>query len=50
MGSGSTIKAAIKLGRIGLGVELEAERFKQTEREVLPTSHDLANYSGDSMF
>lgn len=36
MGSGSTIKAAIKLGRIGLGVELEAERFEQTQREIFP--------------
>lgn len=34
MGSGSTIKAAIKLGRIGLGVELEPERFEQTVHEI----------------
>lgn len=34
MGSGSTIKEAIKLGRIGLGVELEKERFDQTFREI----------------
>ena len=34
MGSGSTIKEAIRLGRIGLGVELEKERFDQTYREV----------------
>lgn len=34
MGSGSTIKAVIKLGRIGLGVELEEERFLQTRREI----------------
>ncbi|AYM90054.1 site-specific DNA-methyltransferase [Serratia sp. 3ACOL1] len=36
MGSGSTIKEAIKLGRIGLGVELEKERFDQTFREINP--------------
>ncbi|MCA4113824.1 site-specific DNA-methyltransferase, partial [Serratia marcescens] len=36
MGSGSTIKAAIKLGRIGLGVEFEKERFEQTQREIFP--------------
>ncbi|MBP1037369.1 site-specific DNA-methyltransferase [Serratia fonticola] len=34
MGSGSTLKEAIKLGRIGLGVELEKERFDQTFREI----------------
>ncbi|KEY58485.1 site-specific DNA-methyltransferase [Serratia sp. DD3] len=36
MGSGATIKAAIKLGRVGLGVELERERFDQTVREIYP--------------
>ncbi|MER3008544.1 site-specific DNA-methyltransferase [Serratia nematodiphila] len=36
MGSGSTIKAALRLGRIGLGVELEKERFEQTQREIFP--------------
>lgn len=35
MGSGSTIKEAIKLGRYAVGVELEKERFDQTEKEVL---------------
>lgn len=35
MGSGSTIKEAIKLGRYAVGVELEKERFEQTEKEVL---------------
>ncbi|MFZ1875009.1 MAG: site-specific DNA-methyltransferase [Chania sp.] len=34
MGSGSTIKEAIKLGRIGIGVEIEKERFDQTVREI----------------
>jgi site-specific DNA-methyltransferase (adenine-specific) len=38
MGSGSTIKAAIKLGRIGLGVELEPDRFEQTQREIFPSN------------
>ena len=38
MGSGSTIKSAIKLGRIGLGVELESERFEQTQREIFPNN------------
>ncbi|WP_156293347.1 DNA-methyltransferase [Serratia oryzae] len=36
MGSGSTIKEAIKLGRIGLGVELEKERYDQTLSEIYP--------------
>ncbi|WP_431221709.1 DNA-methyltransferase [Serratia sp. L9] len=36
MGSGSTIKEAIRLGRIGLGVELEKERFDQTFGEIYP--------------
>ncbi|ECY3258061.1 site-specific DNA-methyltransferase [Salmonella enterica subsp. enterica serovar Alachua] len=34
MGSGSTVKAAIKLGRSAIGVELERERFEQTRQEI----------------
>lgn len=34
MGSGATIKAAKKLGRFALGVEMESERFDQTFREI----------------
>ncbi|HDJ0638269.1 TPA: site-specific DNA-methyltransferase, partial [Escherichia coli] len=34
MGSGSTVKAAMALGRCAIGVELETGRFEQTVREV----------------
>lgn len=34
MGSGATLKAALKLGRVGIGVELEEERFNQTVEEI----------------
>ncbi|MBL5919754.1 site-specific DNA-methyltransferase [Lelliottia amnigena] len=34
MGSGSTIKAALRLGRKAIGVELETERFSQTVNEI----------------
>ncbi|WP_340618333.1 DNA-methyltransferase [Xenorhabdus entomophaga] len=34
MGSGSTIKEALKLNRRVLGVELEEARFKRTEQEI----------------
>lgn len=34
MGSGSTVKAAIELGRTALGVELEVERFKQVKQDI----------------
>lgn len=35
MGSGATIKAALKLNRRVIGVELETDRFEQTKLEVL---------------
>ncbi|MER3367029.1 site-specific DNA-methyltransferase [Providencia rettgeri] len=34
MGSGATIKAAIKLNRRVIGVELESDRFEQTRAEI----------------
>lgn len=34
MGSGATIKAALKLNRRVIGVELETERFEQTKEEI----------------
>ncbi|MEQ4664383.1 site-specific DNA-methyltransferase [Providencia rettgeri] len=35
MGSGATIKAALKLNRRVIGVELETERFEQTKLEII---------------
>ncbi|HBA8710533.1 TPA: site-specific DNA-methyltransferase, partial [Escherichia coli] len=44
MGSGSTIKAAMALGRRAIGVELEEERFAQTVKEI---SHILTGSIDD---
>ncbi|MEB7742713.1 site-specific DNA-methyltransferase, partial [Escherichia coli] len=41
MGSGSTIKAAMALGRRALGVELESERFSQTVREIRASANKI---------
>ncbi|ENK9976739.1 site-specific DNA-methyltransferase, partial [Escherichia coli] len=34
MGSGSTVKAAMALGRRATGVELDTGRFEQTAQEI----------------
>ena len=48
MGSGSTIKATIALGRRGIGVELDSERFEQAAKEInaeiLFFAMDIDNY------
>lgn len=35
MGSGSTIKAVLAMGRMALDVELESERFEHTAGEIV---------------
>ncbi|WP_035607716.1 DNA-methyltransferase [Edwardsiella tarda] len=45
MGSGATIKAAIRNGRYAIGVELEEDRFKQTEKEIAELTASLCEPS-----
>uniref|UniRef100_A0A3B0M377 DNA methylase N-4/N-6 domain-containing protein n=1 Tax=Arsenophonus endosymbiont of Trialeurodes vaporariorum TaxID=235567 RepID=A0A3B0M377_9GAMM len=46
MGSGSTVKAAIKSGRLAIGVELETDRFLQTKKEIENLSQSLHQLKG----
>ncbi|GAB4592127.1 DNA methylase [Edwardsiella tarda] len=45
MGSGATVKAAIRHGRYAIGVELEEERFRQTEQEIMELRASLCEPS-----
>jgi site-specific DNA-methyltransferase (adenine-specific) len=43
MGSGSTIKAAVKLNRRSIGVEVDPDRFEQTGKEIDSLLAELKN-------
>lgn len=45
MGSGSAIKAALKLNRRSLGVELEQKWFEQTKQEITRLQNEASSHS-----
>lgn len=45
MGSGSAIKAALKLNRRSLGVELEQKWFEQTKQEITRLQNETSSHS-----